>query len=143
MHIRLACREDLPWLTEQDHHVSPAVLQGLVDQAQVFVALEDETPVGWLRWNLFWDNTPFMNLLYLLKPWRGRGFGRAMAAHWERWMREQGYCRVLTSTQSDEGAQHFYRKLGYRECGALVMPGDPLEIFFIKELNERDAVPGR
>ena len=30
-----------------------------------------------------------------------------------------GYGMVLTSTQVDEDAQHFYRKLGYKDCGGL------------------------
>ena len=39
---------------------------------------------------------------------------------------------VLTSTQVDEDAQHFYRKLGYKDCGRLTVdvPGyeQPMEI---------------
>ena len=38
--------------------------------------------------------------------------------------------RVMTSTRSDEEAQHFYRGLGYTDCGALLLPGEPLELFF-------------
>ena len=135
MHIRLACEADLDFLTANDHHVSPAVLVQLIRQNQVFLALEGDAPIGWMRWNLFWDNTPFLNMLYLLEPYRRRGHGRAMMAHWEWWMREQGFARVLTSTQSDEEAQHFYRRLGWRECGALVLAGEPLELIFTKELS--------
>ena len=53
-------------------------------------------------------------------------------------MHTQGYDLVLTSTQSDEKAQHFYRKLGYRDCGGLGMdiPGhtQPMELFLVKAL---------
>lgn len=135
MHIRLACENDLEFLTAHDRHVSPAVLSELIRQGQVFLALEEDAPIGWMRWNLFWDNTPFLNMLYLLERHRRRGHGRAMMAHWEWWMRVQGFARVLTSTQSDEEAQHFYRQLGWRECGALVLAGEPLEIIFTKELG--------
>ena len=34
-------------------------------------------------------------------------------------MSRAGHGMVLVSTQSDEPAQHFYRKLGYRDCGCL------------------------
>lgn len=47
---------------------------------------------------------------------------------------EQGM--VLTSTLSSEGAQHFYRKRGYVDCGSLLLPGEPLEIILRKELGE-------
>ena len=45
---------------------------------------------------------------------------------------------LLTSTQVDEDAQHFYRRLGYRDCGGLVMdvPGyeQPMELFLVKAI---------
>lgn len=37
---------------------------------------------------------------------------------WEKDMKEQGYGMLLTSTQVDETAQHFYRKLGYKDSGS-------------------------
>lgn len=51
-------------------------------------------------------------------------------------MKSQGYGILLTSTQVDEEAQHFYRKLGYKDCGGFVIdvPGyeQPMEMFLIK-----------
>ncbi|WP_312107147.1 hypothetical protein [Lachnoclostridium sp.] len=45
---------------------------------------------------------------------------------------------IMTSTQVDESSQHFYRKLGYKDCGCLVLdiPGfeQPLEMFMAKAL---------
>ncbi|MBO7453066.1 MAG: hypothetical protein J6U54_22260 [Clostridiales bacterium] len=50
----------------------------------------------------------------------------------------QGYQMVMTSTQIDEEAQHFYRKLGYIDCGNLTIdyPGlaQPMELLLSKEL---------
>jgi hypothetical protein len=34
----------------------------------------------------------------------------------------------MTSKQSDETAQHVYRRLGYVDLRALPLPGKPLEI---------------
>ena len=56
--------------------------------------------------------------------------------YWENDMKSQGYGMLLTSTQVDEEAQHFYRKLGYKDCGGFVIdvPGyvHPMEMFLIK-----------
>lgn len=41
--------------------------------------------------------------------------------YWEQDMKRQGYGMLLTSTQVDETAQHFYRKLGYKDCGGFVI----------------------
>ena len=49
---------------------------------------------------------------------------------------------LLTSTQVDEEAQHFYRKLGYKDCGGFVIdvPGyeQPMEMFLIKRINKKN-----
>ena len=36
---------------------------------------------------------------------------------WENEMKRKGYDLLLTSTQVNEEAQHFYRKLGFRAVG--------------------------
>lgn len=50
-------------------------------------------------------------------------------------MKKKGYKNVMTSSASNEEAQNFYRRLGYRDCGSLLLFNDPLEIIFIKALN--------
>ena len=88
--------------------------------------------IGWFRYNLFWDNIPFMNLIYLLEEYRQKGIGKIMVKYWENEMKQNGYKNVLTSTQSNEESQHFYRKLGYKEIGGFKYFNDPFEIIFQK-----------
>ena len=95
---------------------------------------EDDKFVGWLRYNLFWDNTPFMNILYLLDNERGKGNGSRLVIFWENEMKQKNYEFVLTSTQSNEEAQFFYRKIGYVDSGALLLPNELLEIILYKKL---------
>ena len=47
---------------------------------------------------------------------------------------------VLTSTLSNERGQFFFRKRGYTDCGALLLPGEPLEIILRKELTGQTAL---
>jgi hypothetical protein len=49
-------------------------------------------------------------------------------------MKQKNYEFVLTSTQSNEEAQFFYRKIGYVDSGALLLPNEPLEIILYKKL---------
>ncbi len=132
--IRPAVGSDLPFLAEHDRHIAPAELDCSIRLGRVLLIEVAGEPVGWLRWNLFWDNTPFMNLLYLLDGHRMQGHGRALVRHWEESMREQGYEIVLTSTAADEAAQHFYRRLGYRDIGGFLQPGEPYELILQKGL---------
>ena len=90
--------------------------------------------VGWLRFNLFWDNTSFMNMLYFLDNERGKGYGRQLVSFWEKEMKNKGYEYVVTSTQSNEESQFFYRKLRYIDSGSLILPSEPLEIIFYKKI---------
>ena len=76
-----------------------------------------------------------MNMLYFLEGERGKGFGRQLVSHWEALMKAAGYALVMTSTQSDETAQHFYRRLGYVDSGALLLKDEPLEIILTKTLR--------
>jgi len=46
---------------------------------------------------------------------------------WENEMSELGYKMVMTSTQVDEQAQHFYRNLEYRDKGGLFLDNTPFE----------------
>ena len=121
------------WFT-LDRHISAAEFEKKIRDREGYVAICDGASAGILRYNLFWDNTPFCNMLFVGWEHRRKGLGRMLMERWESDMRAAGYEFVLTSTQSDETAQHFYRKLGYSDCGALILNGGPAEIFLMKRL---------
>jgi len=92
-----------------------------------------------MRYNLLWDHTPFLTLICLAKSHRGKGFGKQAMLHWENEMRSFGFDVVMISTSVDEEAQHFYRKLGYKDTGGIFfhdnMPFErPQEMFMSKLL---------
>ena len=134
MTIRTAYSSDLEVLIAHDHHLSPAELENLIRLGRVTVLEVEGQFAGWLRWNLFWDNTPFLNMLFLTEAHRGQGYGKAMMDHWESQMKHAGFDRVMTSTASNEYAQHFYQKLGYTAIGGFTPFGDPYELIFSKML---------
>lgn len=134
MTIRPAGRGELAPIAEQDKWISREVLRQKIERGEVLAAFEDGLLIGWLRYGLFWDNTPFLNLLHVTEGRRGQGVGRALTAYWEDAMRRQGYAFVLTSTAQNESAQHFYNKLGYAAIGGFTPPGEPYELLFSKPL---------
>ncbi len=119
-----------------DKHLPESEFDEKVRRRQGYVCIEDEKIIGVLRYNLFWDNTPFCTMMFIDPEYRGEGYGKQMMEHWERDMKLQGYGMVMTSTQVDEKAQHFYRKLGFKDCGGFVLevPGyeQPMEMIMIK-----------
>ncbi len=134
MDIRTARPDDIPALREHDRHISERELGHSVRLGRVYVAEEQGQFAGWLRYNLFWDNTPFMNLLYVLDGFRGKGYGRLLVEHWEGRMRDAGCQTVMTSTQSNEYAQHFYNRLGYAAIGGFLLPCEAYELILAKKL---------
>lgn len=121
-----------------DRHISESELTLKIRDNRCYIIREDDRPVGVMRYGLFWDIFPFLNLIYFQESCRGKGFGRMAMAHWEDEMRSLGHKIVMTSTMVEEGAQHFYRKLGYKDCGCLIKEVPPLvetmEMFLIKQL---------
>ena len=136
--IDYVTEKDREFWFSQDRHLSESEFLLKVRDKRGYVIKDDEKPIGVLRYNLFWDVVPFLSLIHFEEQYRGKGFGKKAMVHWEKEMRMLGYKATMTSTQVDENAQHFYRKLGYKDAGCLVLdiPGyeQPLEMFMIKSL---------
>jgi len=129
-----ANKTHLNWLQTQEKHISPEQLFRKIQSQQILLVILEKEPVGWLRFGLFWDEIPFMNLLFILPEFRKRKLGTNLVQFWESEMQQQAYKMAMTSTQADETAQHFYRKLGYIDTGSLCLETQPLEIIFRKPL---------
>lgn len=121
-----------------DKHLPEIEFKNKVYTKRGYVILESDKPIGLLRYNLFWDNIPFCTMLIIDIDYRKKGYGKQLMEYWEKDMKEQGNGMLLVSTQVDEAAQHFYRKLGYKDCGALIIDiprySQPMEMFLMKEI---------
>ena len=136
--IRYMQEEDRDFWFKLDRHLSEEEFAKKIRDKMGYVLFEDDIPIGILRYNLFWDNTPFCTLLFIDWEYHGKGYGRKIVEFWEKDMKSMGYGMIMTSTQVDESAQHFYRKLGYKERGGLIIDiagyEQPMEMFFIKKI---------
>ena len=132
--IRFAKQEDIDILNANDKHVDKNELLNLIALNRVYIMEEDGKFIGWLRYNLFWDHIPFMNMISLNDDMRGKGYGRKFVEFWEDEMRKLGYTKVMTSTASEEFAQHFYIKLGYSTIGGFIPFGEKFEMLLSKKL---------
>ena len=134
MIIRYAEKMDFTWLKENDVHIFEEILDIKIKLKEIFIVEENNEKIGWLRYSLFWDNIPFMNMIYFINEYRCKGYGRKLVEYWEKEMNQKGHKNVLTSTLSNEEAQHFYRKLGYNEIGGFKLLEEPFEIIFHKKI---------
>lgn len=132
--IRRAEGADLNGLAAWDRHITRARLGKTIEDGRVFLAEQEGTFAGWLRYNLFWDSLPFLNMLYVPEEYRGQDVGKALMAFWEEEMVQQGFRDVLTSTAACEDAQHFYYSLGYESVGGFFPPEEGYELILKKHL---------
>ena len=71
---------------------------------------------------------------------RGKGTGRKLVEFWEKEMKYRGHELVITSTDANEDAQQFHRKMGYRDSGCILFPKElfptsTMEILLLKVLT--------
>lgn len=136
--IRYMQMDDKEFWYSLDRHLPEEEFQNKIQNRRGYILLENGEPIGLLRYNLFWDNTPFCTMLIIDEKYRNKGYGKKLVEFWENDMKLKGYGMVLTSTQVDEEGQNFYRRLGYKDCGGLVVdiPGyeQPMEMFMIKKI---------
>lgn len=136
--IRYVSEADVSFWLAMDRHISGNELELKIRDRRGYVIGDGENPAGIMRYNLFWDNTPFLTLIHLKDEYQGKGFGKSAMLHWENEMRGFGYKMTMTSTQVDEQSQHFYRKLGYIDRGGIYFDNTPFmqpqELIMIKIL---------
>lgn len=118
--------DKLFWYT-LDKHLSENEFELKIRDKRGYIICDGDKPIGIMRYNLFWDHIPFLTLIHLDASYHGKGYGRQAMLFWENEMREYGYKMIMTSTQVDETAQHFYRKLGYKDKGGLFLDNTPFE----------------
>jgi GNAT superfamily N-acetyltransferase len=58
----------------------------------------------------------------VLEAWRGRGIGRVLIEHCERWAADRGIQRmILTVSTENEGAIRLYHSMGYRDFDLVML----------------------
>ncbi len=138
MEIRKLQLKDKDFVLNLDKGMNESIFNSHVYTRTGYIIEDNNKSIGIMYYTLMWNKIPFLNLIYLLENYRCKGFGTQSINLWEDDMRIRGYKMVLVSTQVDEKAQHLYRKLGYKDCGVLIL-GDtlfkqPAELFMRKNL---------
>ncbi|SDS75641.1 Acetyltransferase (GNAT) family protein [Paenibacillaceae bacterium GAS479] len=135
MKIELATVSDYSYIFERDKHLLESLIVPKIQRNEIYILRkQDGVNIGWMRYGYFWDNTPFMNMIWIDEEYRSSGFGKRAVLFWENEMKVTGRNLVMTSTLANEEAQHFYRKLGYKDAGCLLLENEPLEIILTKAI---------
>ncbi|MBN1622733.1 MAG: GNAT family N-acetyltransferase [Clostridia bacterium] len=137
MEIRKAVIGDIAEIILLDKHIESAMLMRCIEEGRIYIVCLNKLMAGYLRYGYLYDSFPFLNIIYLKDEFRGRGLGTSLMERWESDMKEMGYNIIYLSTQSDESAQHFYRKRGYEDIGAFKPPEQKaMEIMMCKRIKK-------
>ena len=138
MELKLATPADREYVMSIDTHVDDIGYENRIHAKSGFVIWEAGQRIGTMFHCVLWDNLPFLNFICIETQHRGHGLGTQALLAWEAEMKHRGYKMTLISTQVDERSQHLYRRLGYVDCGGLVLHGtpfdQPMELFLRKVL---------
>lgn len=136
--VRYATKQDKPFWFTLDTELPEYEFLRKVRDKRCYILSDGDKPIGIMRYNFAWDIFPFLTLIHIKEAYHFKGFGKQAIQYWEEEMRNLGFKMVLTSTQANEEAQHFYRKLGYIDKGCLLLDNtpyaQPAEIFLVKVL---------
>ena len=133
--IRKADEKEITDITRYDKHISQERLRGCILNGMVYAIEADNAIIGVMRYSLFWQSIPFLDLISIDPRHHGKGIGKQAMAYWESQMRSLGYAYTLTSTQEDETAQFFYEKIGYSRTGEFLPPEQAVkELIYQKHL---------
>jgi ribosomal protein S18 acetylase RimI-like enzyme len=135
--LRAPLEHDLRFISALWSGANQDLLRARALQQKVFIIDFAGAPAGFLQFQILWDTLPLMEVIVIRAELRKQGIGRAAVRAWERDMAKRSYLRTLISTRVDESAQHFWRALGYRDCGALNLPEQAGELFLFHDTTEQ------
>ena len=135
--LRTATERDFSFLRAFSAGPNDEMLRAQIRDGRLRIIESTGEPVGFLKFYVLWEVLPFIEVLMVREDWRRRGIGRDAVRSWEREMAAHSFQRALISTQADETAQEFWRRIGYRDCGALTLPGKPAELFMFYDIGLR------
>lgn len=133
--IRNANKGDHLILSRLDPHLNEMMQMEKIERSEVLICESNDEIIGVVRYSLFWDQIPFVNWIWV-DPDRRRGsIGRRLIHEIALVARRLDRGIILASTQADEEAQHFYRRIGFKDIGGFVLENEPLEIVMSLDIN--------
>jgi N-acetylglutamate synthase-like GNAT family acetyltransferase len=133
MNIRFANEDDIPALKQLDTWTKDSMWQRKILWREVIVLEVENKIVGLMRYDVLWSTVPFLSLIFIEEPYRGKGYSVELLSFLKSYLRNEGYVALLSSSQTDEPeAQNWHRKMGFKSNGIIenIADDDVGEIVF-------------
>jgi ribosomal protein S18 acetylase RimI-like enzyme len=133
--LRAATERDFAFLRAFSAGPDDEKLRAQIRDGRLRIIESAGEPVGFIKFYVLWEVLPFIEVIMVREDRRRCGIGRDAVRSWEREMAARSFRRALISTQADETAQEFWRRIDYRDCGSITLPGRPAELFMFHDIG--------
>ncbi|MFZ2587177.1 MAG: GNAT family N-acetyltransferase [Alphaproteobacteria bacterium] len=108
-------------------------IQSRLRSGYVFVALdENDHPIGFLIYSIWWGNCPFIELIKVVEDMRGMGIGSQLLDVAKAEIKAKGFEMLIASSEmTNMLGQKFHEKLGFKKLNSLVLPHGEEQFFGI------------
>ena len=134
--VRTAGPDDLEYINQHHCLTSKEILRK-IENDEIFLLIVDGVSAGQLRIMFLWSQVPIIELIYIDRTFRKRGYSHVLLGTVEAHLRKHD-CEVLfSSSQMDEPKpQAWHRHMGFEACGVIdgLNEGGIREVFFKKAL---------
>ncbi|MEM7626702.1 MAG: NYN domain-containing protein [Planctomycetota bacterium] len=127
-HARFAESVDAHAIADLEHDIGMDTIRRSIAAGRYVVAIDDGGVVGVLRFEMIWESVPFISLVFVSPPHRGRGHSRrmldALCAH----LRRLEHTTLMSSSRQDEPTpQRWHAHMGFVPNGRFdQLPGQPV-----------------
>jgi ribosomal protein S18 acetylase RimI-like enzyme len=133
--IRVARGSDFTFLRGFSTDPTDRQLRAQIQDGRLRIIESTEGQVGFIKFYVLWEILPFIEVIMVRDECRRCGIGRRAVRAWEGEMAARSLSRAIVSTPANETAQEFWRRIGYRDCGSLALPGRPIELFMYRDIS--------
>lgn len=130
--VRLAKLDDIDFLKQYDYEVYN--LENDINNNLVYI-IEDKINIGFLRYSLFWNRIPFINMLYIKKEYQNMGYGTKLLNDFIKIIKDLGFKEIMTSCVSLEDGKYFFLKNKFNISGGFNPIGEGYELIMSRKLE--------
>ena len=116
LEVREADESDLPFLTENYSHISPAEMEQVVSRRSMLIGYAGKTPVGFIGEHLEGS----MGLLYILPEFRRRGYAEALEKTLIKNTLQSGFVPFCQVEKDNSASLALQRKIGMTVSDRLI-----------------------
>lgn len=103
-----------------------------INEKRVFIAKNNNKPIGLLTYTIWWGNTPFLELIHIQDHFQRQGIARELLRIAAKDIKTKTFKTLISSCEiSNEDSLLFHAALGFKKLNSLTLPHGEEQFFSI------------